>query len=68
MWCGYLALGIASKLPLPSLNGESSTKPEFFTYVWRIVSDINGRNFGYTRCYVPFDDETKARIYVRIYE
>lgn len=67
-WTGWSAANLSNTQTRYQGNGGTSTKPEFFTFVWRIVSDINGRNFGYTRCYVPFDDQTKARIYVRIYE
>lgn len=67
-WSGWSGANINNSQTRFQGVGGTSNKPEFFTFVWRIVGDINGRNFGYTRCYVPFDDQTKARIYVRIYE
>lgn len=39
----------------------------FYTYIYKIVSDLSGRNYGYTDLYVPMKTE-QARIYVRIYE
>lgn len=49
-------------------NAGTSTQPKFTTYIYRIIGDLSGNNYGYTRCYVPFDDEKKARIYIRVYE
>lgn len=48
-------------------NGGTADKPMFTTYIWRVVCDLMGKDYGYKRCYVPFDDQNKARIYVRIY-
>lgn len=50
------------------LPGGTVDNPEFHTYVWKIISDINGKNYGYTNCYKPLASPNDARIYIRIYE
>lgn len=67
-WTGWSGANLTNTQERTQLNGGTATSPEFYTYVWKIISDISGRNYGYTNCYVPFADEKKARIYVRIYQ
>lgn len=70
-WSGYSYANLRNtqeRYQGMAANGDDFT---FTTYVWNIVSDISGRDYGYTggnKCYVPFKDETKARIYYRIYQ
>lgn len=45
-------------------NGNSFT---FYTFAWHILSDINGKNYGLTNCYIPCAKES-IRLYYRIYE
>lgn len=66
-WSGWTGRNTDNtQLKYQGLAGTNSS-PEFFTFIWRVVSDMSGKNYGYTRCYVPFDDQTKARLYVRLF-
>ena len=68
-WTGWNGRNMGNPQTREQLTKSiDSNTMEFFTFVWRVVSDLSGSNYGYTRCYLPFDDQNKARIYVKIYE
>ena len=65
---GWNAKNINNPQTRDQLPGGTVDKPEFYTYVWKIISDINGKNYGYSNCYRPLASPNDARIYIRIYE
>lgn len=67
-WSGWNGTYLSN--PQTRFQGASGTSesPVYYTYVYRVISDINGRTYGIKDCYVPFKDENNARIYYRIYE
>ena len=67
-WTGWSGANLSNTQEREQLIRGTVDQPEFYTFVWKIISDISGKNYGYTNCYVPFADETKARIYVRLSE
>lgn len=67
-WTGYSGSNLSNDQLRHQYMIASGNDFTFNTFVWHIITDINGRNYGLTKCYVPFYNQNKAKIYYRIYQ